>query len=132
MIGHSGPVFSDTAPIEAQATAAIPSHAQTCSGRSRCRTSRVLPGWSSATSGILEDLAMVIVSPLRRGFAKGRQIVDSVFDVEAAMEESLHRTGCDPGVFLFDVEAAFPSASQDWISRVLESICLPLELRRSM
>lgn len=40
------------------------------------------------------------VSPLQRGFVKGRQILDNVFDREAAVERVLHTFGSDLGVFL--------------------------------
>lgn len=87
---------------------------------------------AKALNYILEGVASSTVSPLQRGFAKGRQIMDNVFDVEASMEVCLHREGCDPGIFLFDVEAAFPSASQEWIWQVLRHMGLPLPSRRAI
>lgn len=70
--------------------------------------------------------------PMQRGFVKGRQLLDNVFDVEAAVERYLYHEGNDPGVFLFDVEAAFPSAAQPWIWQVLERMGLPCRLRRAV
>lgn len=82
---------------------------------------------AKAINGLLERVAVRTVSPLQRGFVRGRQNLGNVFDVEEAME--MARPQSDPGVFLFDIEAAFPSASQEWIWLVLSATGLPLSLR---
>lgn len=45
---------------------------------------------------LLEDVAADIVSPLQRGFVRGRSIVDNVLDVEASMCEFLYDMHADP------------------------------------
>lgn len=87
---------------------------------------------AKALNKAIEDIACVTVSPLQRVFVKGRHILDNVFDMEAAIEKYLHTFGSDPGVFLFDVEAAFPSAAQEWIWMVLERMGLPDEVQQSV
>lgn len=83
---------------------------------------------AKAITSLLEEVAVTTVSPLQRGFVRGRQILDNVFDVECAMELALLQVDSDPGIFLFDVEAAFPSASQAWIWRVMYAMELPRAL----
>lgn len=72
---------------------------------------------------------MATASPTQRAFVRGRQILDNVFDVECAMAFALLPVDSGLGVFSFDVEASFPSASQAWIWRVLEAMRLPLPLQ---
>lgn len=55
-----------------------------------------------------------------------------MIDIEASTTEYLYDFYADPGVFLFDVAAAFPSVAQSWIWRVLEAMGLPLALRRGV
>lgn len=81
---------------------------------------------------LLEVVAAETVSPLQWGFVRGRSLVDNVLDIVASTSEYLYDIDGDPGVFLFDVAAAFPPASQAWICRVLEAMELPLALRRGM
>lgn len=87
---------------------------------------------AKALNWILEDIACATVSPLQRGFVRGRQILDNVFDMESSIERYLHTFGSDPGVFLFDVKAAFPSAAQECIWLVLARMGLPTELQRAV
>lgn len=83
-------------------------------------------------NGMLETVTVGCVSPLQRGFVRGRSIVDNVLEVEASAAEYLYDGEGDPGIFLFDVAAAFPLAAQRWIWRLLEEMEVPLPLRRGM
>lgn len=67
---------------------------------------------AKAINVVLEDVARRMVSHLQLGVVEGRQMLDNVVDIEAAMEVFLHREGAGRGIFYFGVEAAFPSASQ--------------------
>lgn len=69
---------------------------------------------------------------LCHSFVKGCQILDNVFKLEFSVEQFLYTFGSDPGVFLFDVEAAFSSAAQEWIWMVLDRVGLPPPLQSAL
>ena len=66
------------------------------------------------------------VSKLQRGFLRGRSMISNFVDVDyEAMTVSLkHKDG---SLILFDIRAAFPSMSHEYMFEVLRRIGMPLE-----
>eukprot|EP00971_Amphidinium_carterae_P261311 5183975-Amphidinium_carterae.3 len=70
---------------------------------------------------LLQWMSPVIVPSLhwaQRGFLRGRQILDNIVELEARVFQLIHE--CEhAGIFLLDIEKAFPSLSHGWMFYVL-------------
>jgi hypothetical protein len=71
-----------------------------------------------------EPIFNLWVSDMQQGFLKGRSMLSNVIDVDyESMKVSLkHRHGA---LLLFDIQAAFPSVSHEFIMAVLEWVGMP-------
>lgn len=76
----------------------------------------------------LDRVAELRVHPAQRGFMPGRGMLENVFEGLAPMHVVPCTVGSLPAVVLFDIKAAFPSVSWQWIWRVLRAISAPPRL----
>jgi endonuclease/exonuclease/phosphatase family metal-dependent hydrolase len=73
----------------------------------------------------LAEAATVMVHPRQRGFVNGRSLLDNVLEVEGFAQSFAIAEADDPAIILFDIMAAFPSLSHQWLFVVLAKMKVP-------
>jgi exonuclease III len=74
----------------------------------------------------LAEAATITVHPRQRGFVNGRSLLDNVLEVEGFAQSFAIAEADDPAIILFDIMAAFPSLSHQWLFVVLVKMGIPL------
>jgi hypothetical protein len=80
----------------------------------------------------LAEVAKLVVHPRQRGFVQGRSLIDNVLEVEGYAQSYTIADAENPAIFLFDVMAAFPSLSHQWLFVVLAKMRIPKEIIRAL
>lgn len=80
---------------------------------------------AKAVDGVFAEVASTTVHTAQTGFVKRRSMLESVLRIEGATEECLFDTRKSVGVILFEIEAAFPSWSHEWLWEALCSLRMP-------
>ena len=80
----------------------------------------------------LAEVAKIAVHPRQRGFVQGRSLVDNVLEVEGFAQSYTIADAENPAIFLFDVMAAFPSLSHQWLFVVLAKMRIPKGIIRAL
>jgi hypothetical protein len=73
----------------------------------------------------LAEAATITVHPRQRGFVNGRSLLDNVLEVEGFAQSYAIAEADDPAIILFDIMAAFPSLSHQWLFVVLKKMKAP-------
>jgi exonuclease III len=73
----------------------------------------------------LAEAATVMVHHRQRGFVNGRSLLDNVLEVEGFAQSFAIAEADDPAIILFDIMAAFPSLSHQWLFVVLTKMKVP-------
>jgi hypothetical protein len=73
----------------------------------------------------LAEAATITVHPRQRGFVNGRSLLDNVLEVEGIAQSFAIAEADDPAIILFDIMAAFPSLSHQWLFVVLVKMGIP-------
>ena len=76
----------------------------------------------------LAEAAKVTVHPRQRGFVQGRSLIDNVLEVEGFGQSYTIAEADNPAIILFDIMAAFPSLSHQWLFVVLRKMKVPLRV----
>ena len=80
----------------------------------------------------LAEVAKIIVHPRQRGFVQGKSLIDNVLEVEGFAQSYTIAEAENPAIFLFDVMAAFPSLSHQWLFVVLAKMKIPKVIIRAL
>jgi hypothetical protein len=79
----------------------------------------------------LAEAATVTVHPRQRGFVHGRSLIDNVLEVEGFGQSYTIAEADNPAILLFDLMAAFPSLSHQWLFVVLRRMKVPKRVLRA-
>jgi hypothetical protein len=85
-----------------------------------------------AINRTLAEVAKIVVHPRQRGFVQGRSLVDNVLEVEGYAQSYTIAEAENPAIFLFDLMAAFPSLSHQWLFVVLAKMRIPKGIIRAL
>jgi hypothetical protein len=80
----------------------------------------------------LAEAAKVTVHPRQRGFVQGRSLIDNVLEVEGFAQSYSTAEADNPAIFLFDLLAAFPSLSHQWLFVVLRKMGVPRKFIKAL
>jgi hypothetical protein len=75
----------------------------------------------------LAEAAKVTVHPRQRGFVQGRSLIDNILEVEGFGQSYTIAEADNPAIILFDIMAAFPSLSHQWLFVVLRKMRVPVQ-----
>jgi len=79
----------------------------------------------------LAEAATVTVHPRQRGFVHGRSLIDNVLEVEGFGQSYTIAEADNPAILLFDLMAAFPSLSHQWLFVVLRKMKVPMRVLKA-